>query len=296
MDRAHGPAGSLNNKPLYAWPASDLPMEARRTLARWAHGGRMPFPKDGKRFDNRDRDLPVGRSYFEFTVASPDSPRSGGNRRKDRGCNRFVIDNKGIVYFTPAHYDRAPKGVRDPEAKRRLVDQLPRELQHGFYVVTMPPTLRRKVAGRMTTLAIPADRQPAPRKQLTPPTRPPGAEAPHAPGSVHATTAPPLTPSEKAMATSKTSVSQNFNAAAAPKKPAPVTPKFNAAAAPQKPAQFSSPQPQPKPPGGPNGPAPGTPIRQAAPPVRSQPVAKKPEAPKQGLTPKFNAASKGPKR
>lgn len=87
--------------------ASDLPREARETLALIRQGGPFPFPgKDGSIFGNFEQRLPVQpRGYYrEFTVPTPG--------RQDRGARRIIagsgpsrsVANSGESYYTADHY------------------------------------------------------------------------------------------------------------------------------------------------------------------------------------------------
>jgi ribonuclease T1 len=82
---------------------SELPAEARATLARIKAGGPFPYPQDGKTFQNREKLLPQrNRGYYrEYTVKTPGA--------KDRGARRIVAGGCGesgcIEYFyTADHY------------------------------------------------------------------------------------------------------------------------------------------------------------------------------------------------
>lgn len=77
---------------------SDLPPEARHTLALVKSGGPYPYPQDGKTFQNREKLLPKReRGYYrEFTVKTPGS--------RDRGARRIVAGREGEFYYTEDHY------------------------------------------------------------------------------------------------------------------------------------------------------------------------------------------------
>ncbi len=78
---------------------SDLPPEARRTLALIQKGGPFPYEKDGATFGNREGLLPRRPSgyYKEYTVVTPGS--------RDRGARRIVAGSGGELYYTDDHYD-----------------------------------------------------------------------------------------------------------------------------------------------------------------------------------------------
>lgn len=77
---------------------TDLPPEARQTLALIAKGGPFPYRKDGAIFNNRERLLPLReRGYYrEYTVRTPGA--------RDRGARRIVAGQGGERYYTHDHY------------------------------------------------------------------------------------------------------------------------------------------------------------------------------------------------
>lgn len=81
---------------------SDLPREARETLALIHAGGPFPHAKDGTVFGNRERLLPRRpRGYYtEYTVRTPGS--------RDRGARRIVAGGdlraSGEYWYTDDHY------------------------------------------------------------------------------------------------------------------------------------------------------------------------------------------------
>jgi len=77
---------------------SELPAEARETLALISKGGPFPYPRDGIDFGNRERLLPrQARGYYrEYTVKTPGS--------RDRGARRIVAGSNGEYYYTDDHY------------------------------------------------------------------------------------------------------------------------------------------------------------------------------------------------
>ena len=79
--------------------ASELPAEARQTLALIARGGPYPYPRDGVTFGNFERILPQRSSgyYREYTVRTPGE--------SDRGARRIVAGKAGEKYYTQDHYN-----------------------------------------------------------------------------------------------------------------------------------------------------------------------------------------------
>jgi len=85
---------------------SDLPPEARVTVARVKSGGPFPYAKDGSVFGNRERHLPrQSRGYYrEYTVKTPGA--------RDRGARRIVagigaagdVRTSGEYYYSDDHY------------------------------------------------------------------------------------------------------------------------------------------------------------------------------------------------
>jgi ribonuclease T1 len=78
--------------------ASDLPREARETLALIKAGGPFPYAQDGRVFSNRENLLPLQerRYYREYTVRTPGA--------RDRGARRIVAGSRGDYYYTDDHY------------------------------------------------------------------------------------------------------------------------------------------------------------------------------------------------
>jgi ribonuclease T1 len=94
------PAGQpTRSDGLAAVRESELPAEARETLALIDRGGPFPYPQDGTVFGNFERRLPVRERghYHEYTVRTPGSP--------DRGARRLVTGRDGEIYYTDDHYD-----------------------------------------------------------------------------------------------------------------------------------------------------------------------------------------------
>jgi len=78
---------------------TDLPKEARQTIALIKKGGPYPYRKDGSIFGNFERRLPLHeRGYYkEFTVPSPGS--------RDRGARRIILGKVGELFYTDDHYE-----------------------------------------------------------------------------------------------------------------------------------------------------------------------------------------------
>ncbi|KOV58903.1 ribonuclease domain-containing protein [Streptomyces sp. MMG1121] len=78
---------------------SQLPAEARRTLALIDKGGPFPYAKDGVVFGNFEGHLPRHRRgwYHEYTVKTPGA--------RDRGAQRIVTGQSGEIYYTDDHYN-----------------------------------------------------------------------------------------------------------------------------------------------------------------------------------------------
>jgi ribonuclease T1 len=78
---------------------SQLPAEARQTLALIDGGGPFPYARDGTVFGNFEHRLPAHpRGYYhEYTVPTPGS--------HDRGARRVVTGRGGEIYYTDDHYD-----------------------------------------------------------------------------------------------------------------------------------------------------------------------------------------------
>lgn len=78
---------------------SELPPQARDTLALIAKGGPFPYDKDGTIFNNRERRLPgKPRGYYrEYTVKTPGA--------RNRGARRIVTGSDGDKWYTEDHYE-----------------------------------------------------------------------------------------------------------------------------------------------------------------------------------------------
>ena len=92
------PAGAA--KPGIGEPVSvtELPREARDTIALIHKGGPYPYAKDHAIFGNREGKLPKQKRgyYHEYTVKTP------GERT--RGARRIVAGKGGEMYYSPDHY------------------------------------------------------------------------------------------------------------------------------------------------------------------------------------------------
>ncbi|WP_405838081.1 ribonuclease domain-containing protein [Streptomyces sp. NBC_01518] len=77
---------------------SQLPAEARQTVALIDKGGPFPYAKDGVVFGNYEKLLPEQKRgyYHEYTVRTPGS--------RDRGARRIVTGQDGEIYYTDDHY------------------------------------------------------------------------------------------------------------------------------------------------------------------------------------------------
>jgi ribonuclease T1 len=78
---------------------TELPKEARDTLALIRKGGPYPYAKDGVIFSNREGQLPKQKRgyYHEYTVKTP------GERT--RGARRIITGSAGEFYYTDDHYN-----------------------------------------------------------------------------------------------------------------------------------------------------------------------------------------------
>ncbi|MFJ5957678.1 ribonuclease domain-containing protein [Paenarthrobacter sp. NPDC092416] len=79
--------------------ASQLPQEARQTLALIAKGGPYPYDRDGVNFGNFEGLLPKksGGYYREYTVTTPGE--------SDRGARRIIVGRDSAKFYTADHYD-----------------------------------------------------------------------------------------------------------------------------------------------------------------------------------------------
>ena len=78
---------------------SQLPPEARETLALIRKGGPFPYAKDGAVFGNREGALPAQKRgyYREYTVKTP--------HVRTRGARRIIWGAGGEYYYTDDHYN-----------------------------------------------------------------------------------------------------------------------------------------------------------------------------------------------
>ena len=90
---------STNPSTLPTINASQLPKEARQTLALIAKGGPYPYDRDGVNFGNFEGLLPKksGGFYKEYTVPTPGE--------SDRGARRIIVGKDSAKYYTPDHYE-----------------------------------------------------------------------------------------------------------------------------------------------------------------------------------------------
>lgn len=85
-------------KPAASISVSQLPAEARTTLALIRQRGPFPYERDGVVFGNFERRLPIReRGYYrEYTVPTPGLSH--------RGARRIVVGREGELYYTSDHY------------------------------------------------------------------------------------------------------------------------------------------------------------------------------------------------
>lgn len=82
--------------------ASDLPVEAQKTLQLIKQGGPFAYAKDGVVFGNYEKQLPrQARGYYrEYTVKTPGA--------RNRGARRIIAGgdpvSSGEYYYTDNHY------------------------------------------------------------------------------------------------------------------------------------------------------------------------------------------------
>lgn len=88
---------------IQAVPVASLPSEAQETERLIRAGGPFPYEKDGSRFGNRERLLPVqARGYYrEYTVKTPGSRNRGARRIVCGGQQPTVPD---ACFYTDDHY------------------------------------------------------------------------------------------------------------------------------------------------------------------------------------------------
>ena len=92
-------SASLRQRNIASVDISELPGEARQTIALIKKGGPYPYKKDGAAFGNFERRLPLHeRGYYrEFTVPSPGT--------RNRGARRIIQGKTGEFYYTDDHYE-----------------------------------------------------------------------------------------------------------------------------------------------------------------------------------------------
>jgi ribonuclease T1 len=88
--------------------ASELPAQARDTIALIRKGGPFPYERDGVVFGNFEKLLPAKeRGYYrEFTVRTPGA--------RNRGARRIVAGRGGELYYTDDHYQTFRRIREDP--------------------------------------------------------------------------------------------------------------------------------------------------------------------------------------
>jgi len=87
---------------------SELPHEARETIALIRKGGPFPHQRDGVPFRNREKNLPARERgwYREYTVKTPGA--------RDRGARRIVAGRDGTLYYTDDHYRSFKRVLESP--------------------------------------------------------------------------------------------------------------------------------------------------------------------------------------
>ena len=92
-----GPAAAHPEVGEIAW--TNLPLEARDTIALIRKGGPYPYAKDGAVFGNREGILPrAKRGYYrEYTVKTPGV--------RTRGARRLIAGASGELYYSDDHYN-----------------------------------------------------------------------------------------------------------------------------------------------------------------------------------------------
>jgi ribonuclease T1 len=101
-----GRVGPDPDRPAAEAGTSQLPAQARDTLALIDAGGPFPYHRDGAVFMNRERLLPRHERGFwrEYTVPTPGE--------SERGPRRLVVGEDGSAYYTADHY-RSFRQVRE---------------------------------------------------------------------------------------------------------------------------------------------------------------------------------------
>ena len=80
-------------------PITEIPAEARHTVALIKKGGPFPYRKDGTIFANRELRLPPHAHgyYREYTVVTRGA--------RDRGARRIIAGRNSEFYYTEDHYE-----------------------------------------------------------------------------------------------------------------------------------------------------------------------------------------------
>lgn len=96
--------------PVGEMSVTELPAEARATIALIRKGGPYPYAKDHAVFGNREARLPRQKHgyYREYTVKTP------GERT--RGARRVIAGKGGEMFYTDDHYNTFRR-VREQERK-----------------------------------------------------------------------------------------------------------------------------------------------------------------------------------
>jgi ribonuclease T1 len=90
--------GPAPNTTITEIASTQLPREARDTLALIKKGGPYSYAKDGSVFSNREGRLPRQKRgyYHEFTVKTP--------AERTRGARRIITGQPGEYWYTDDHY------------------------------------------------------------------------------------------------------------------------------------------------------------------------------------------------
>jgi ribonuclease T1 len=93
-----GREGQADQATLPRVALSQLPPEAKQTVALIRAGGPFRYDRDGVVFENREGLLPAESSgyYHEYTVPTPGA--------SDRGARRIIEGSGGELYWTDDHY------------------------------------------------------------------------------------------------------------------------------------------------------------------------------------------------
>ncbi|NNE73141.1 MAG: guanine-specific ribonuclease N1 and T1 [Acidimicrobiales bacterium] len=96
--RTEAPPTTIRFSELPTVSIDELPPEALDTLILIRNGGPYPYRQDDGVFQNREGILPdhPRGHYREYTIETPGSP--------DRGARRFVVGERGEIYYTDDHY------------------------------------------------------------------------------------------------------------------------------------------------------------------------------------------------